>query len=228
MTKLLCVNKSCGKYFEFGSKEDCYHHPGGPVFHDALKGWSCCSKRVMDFDQFLKISGCTIGHHSSVKPAEPKKNKEVNLDTAKTEEEIESVSLTSSTEVFTASHENPKVDEKKIPEVDLKDPESAHIEMETKCKRPSCSKKYTGVESRQEECVFHNGSPVFHEGSKGWTCCSRKVLEFDEFLKIKGCHTGFHRFTDGGIPFLVDCRRDWYQTQEKVSWQELKTLKLFI
>lgn len=31
---------------------------------------------------------------------------------------------------------------------------------------------------------------------KGWTCCSRKVLEFEEFLKIPGCKKGKHRFTD--------------------------------
>ena len=30
----------------------------------------------------------------------------------------------------------------------------------------------------------------------GWTCCSRRVLEFDEFLKIKGCQISIHRFTD--------------------------------
>jgi len=29
--------------------------------------------------------------------------------------------------------------------------------------------------------------PLFHEGSKGWTCCKRRVLEFDEFMKIEGC-----------------------------------------
>jgi hypothetical protein len=28
---------------------------------------------------------------------------------------------------------------------------------------------------------------VFHEGSKGWSCCKRRVLEFDQFLKIPGC-----------------------------------------
>ena len=35
--------------------ESCQHHPGVPVFHDALKGWSCCKKRTTDFTDFLKI-----------------------------------------------------------------------------------------------------------------------------------------------------------------------------
>lgn len=39
----------------------------------------------------------------------------------------------------------------------------------------------------KEDCVFHPGQAIFHEGSKGWTCCKRRVLEFDEFMKIEGC-----------------------------------------
>ncbi|EEB96943.1 hypothetical protein MPER_03833, partial [Moniliophthora perniciosa FA553] len=37
-------------------------------------------------------------------------------------------------------------------------------------------------------------NPIFREGSKGYLCCKRRVLEFDEFLKIKGCKTGRHVF----------------------------------
>ena len=33
----------------------CQFHPGVPVFHDALKGWSCCPKRSTDFTEFLNI-----------------------------------------------------------------------------------------------------------------------------------------------------------------------------
>jgi hypothetical protein len=40
-----------------------------------------------------------------------------------------------------------------------------------------------------EKCVFHPGVPIFHEGSKGYTCCKKRVLEFDEFMKIEGCET---------------------------------------
>ena len=51
----------------------CRHHPGVPVFHDALKGWSCCSRRSTDFTEFLNIPGCTNGRHSNEKPPEPEK-----------------------------------------------------------------------------------------------------------------------------------------------------------
>ena len=38
-----------------------------------------------------------------------------------------------------------------------------------------------------ERCIYHPGQALFHEGSKGWTCCKKRVLEFDEFMKIEGC-----------------------------------------
>jgi len=47
--------------------------------------------------------------------------------------------------------------------------------------------------------VFHPGAPIFHEGSKGYTCCKRRVLEFDEFMRIEGCKTkNRHLFVGSG------------------------------
>jgi hypothetical protein len=47
--------------------------------------------------------------------------------------------------------------------------------------------------------VYHPGAPIFHEGSKGYTCCKRRVLEFDEFMKIEGCKTkDRHLFVGSG------------------------------
>jgi CHORD len=165
MTKqLLCVNKSCGKYYDFGSEEDCYYHPGGPVFHDALKGWSCCSKKVTDFDQFLKIVGCSVGHHSNVKPIVAVEAVEEKVPELTDVVKTAPAKQLSSKEVFSASSEKKKVVEKTIPEADLNDAENAQITVGTKCKRPSCGKEFTTDESKREECIFHNGSPIFHEG----------------------------------------------------------------
>jgi len=51
-------------------------------------------------------------------------------------------------------------------------------------------------------------------------CCKRRVLEFDEFLKIQGCKTGRHLFaprvTDTPAEESVDCRIDHYQTASEV------------
>lgn len=43
------------------------------MFHDALKGWSCCNKKSTDFSTFLSYQGCARGAHSNVKPPEPEK-----------------------------------------------------------------------------------------------------------------------------------------------------------
>ena len=49
--------------------------------------------------------------------------------------------------------------------------------------------------------MYHPGQPIFHEGSKGWSCCKKRVLEFDEFLKIQGCsEKKKHLFVGKGKP----------------------------
>ena len=49
--------------------------------------------------------------------------------------------------------------------------------------------------------MHHPGVALFHEGSKGWTCCKRRVLEFEEFMKIEGCKTKKrHLFVGKGKP----------------------------
>eukprot|EP00163_Fabomonas_tropica_P013355 TRINITY_DN2485_c0_g1_i4.p1 TRINITY_DN2485_c0_g1~~TRINITY_DN2485_c0_g1_i4.p1 ORF type:complete len:184 (-),score=40.01 TRINITY_DN2485_c0_g1_i4:1148-1699(-) len=67
MSGLICGRKGCGNRFEPADNTDdsCTYHPGNPDFHDAEKGWSCCSKRVRDFDAFMTIEGCTKGRHAT-------------------------------------------------------------------------------------------------------------------------------------------------------------------
>jgi len=98
----------------------------------------------------------------------------------------------------------------------------------TSCKRLGCGKQYiSDEESRNGDgdaaiCVYHSLSPIFHEGSKGYMCCKRRVLDFDEFLQIAGCKTGKHVFvkktsaTIGEADELVKCRIDHYQTPSQV------------
>jgi hypothetical protein len=68
------------------------------------------------------------------------------------------------------------------------------------CRRKGCGATYTKGSSREgEKCVHHPGAPIFHEGSKGYTCCKRRVLEFDQFMKIEGCKTkDRHLFVGSG------------------------------
>ena len=82
---------------------------------------------------------------------------------------------------------------------------------------------YTAGANREgEECVYHPGQALFHEGSKGWTCCKRRVLEFDEFMKIPGCATKDRHLFVGKKKDasreeeLTEVRNDFYQTAATV------------
>ncbi|KAI8920304.1 HSP20-like chaperone [Powellomyces hirtus] len=222
-----CTNKGCGKTFDEAANYDtsCEHHPGAPVFHEGLKSWSCCTKKVTDFDDFLKIPGCAVGKHSTAQHAAPASSTPASAagpvtvgangvetygtPTAATPAAPEAVAAPSKADAAPV-----------VKEEDLNDAPDAQIPAGATCQRNACGKKFDGEATRTEECVFHPGQAVFHEGSKGWSCCSRKVLEFDEFLKIKGCTTRKHRFTDvktGQENTTVQCRHDWYQTQSTVT-----------
>lgn len=113
-------------------------------------------------------------------------------------------------------------------EEDSDDP-STPIPENTTCKRRTCgksSKDFSTTEAaREDDCTFHPGVPIFHEGSKGWTCCKRRVLEFDEFMKIGGCKTRkghcfigkrSRKAADGSgaqqEELLQEVRNDFYQT----------------
>lgn len=79
------------------------------------------------------------------------------------------------------------------------DDESIPVPEGTTCKRRGCGRVWKDAatsrgEGAEATCHYHPGAPIFHEGSKGWSCCPRKVLDFDEFLKIGGCKEGKHLF----------------------------------
>ena len=50
---LQCYNFGCGKTFNPATITDtsCCFHLDHPVFHNALKGWSCCKKRIVHTSQ---------------------------------------------------------------------------------------------------------------------------------------------------------------------------------
>ncbi|KAJ2684166.1 hypothetical protein IWW39_005074 [Coemansia spiralis] len=62
-----CKRNGCqGLYESEGvshAPEKCRFHPGTALFHEGNKGWTCCKPRATDFDEFLRIKGCTLGRH---------------------------------------------------------------------------------------------------------------------------------------------------------------------
>lgn len=41
---------------------------------------------------------------------------------------------------------------------------------------------------REKELIRCRMQPIFHEGSKGYSCCKRRTLDFDEFRELLLLH----------------------------------------
>jgi hypothetical protein len=211
--------------------EECLYHPGPPIFHEGQKGWKCCKPRVLTFDEFLSIPPCTTGKHSTTDlPPQIEKKTGGDIDEFPNSSPPISKPATPTLEsslrgpvtapVPTATPPPPP------PESEDDDP-TLEIPKGKMCRRKTCGTSYEGGERVNEKCVFHPGVPIFHEGSKGYSCCKRRVLEFDEFMKIEGCKTkdrhlfigsgGKNKSTSGGgEETLETVRTDFYQTPSTV------------
>ncbi|ORE03297.1 chord-domain-containing protein [Rhizopus microsporus var. microsporus] len=226
-----CTRKGCGKEFTEEENKDnvCQFHEGAPVFHEGLKGWSCCKKRVSDFDEFLQIPGCTFGQHSTEAPVQPAKEEKkpaaeaIHVTNDGVEVYGKQTPAPAAPVVSSPVVPHTPAEEKKVEEiVEEEDDESVSVAEGTTCKRRGCGHAFKDQETSrgpEAKCLHHPGAPIFHEGSKGWSCCNRRVLDFDEFLKIPGCKEGRHLFVSKNNQNgeeLVDCRTDWYQTQTHV------------
>nr|XP_033804872.1 cysteine and histidine-rich domain-containing protein 1 isoform X1 [Geotrypetes seraphini] len=235
---LLCYNKGCGQRFDPDANADdaCTYHPGVPVFHDALKGWSCCKRRTTDFSDFLSIVGCTKGKHSNEKPPEPVKP-DVKTTSDKTEladlkPKFEEHIIQAPKPVETIKRPSPDepmirlqlkistslkqaLERLKLPSENEKEKaeNDDEIKVGTLCKNGGCSKSFSGPQSNEDVCMFHSGVPIFHEGMKYWSCCKRKTSDFNTFLSQEGCTKGSHVWTKKDAENkVIPCRHDWHQT----------------
>lgn len=224
-----CYNRGCGAKFvpDENHKDACTYHSGKPFFHDAYKGWSCCGKKTIDFTEFLNTKGCTKGFHCDIKPEEPLIQPVVDIpDTPEPEvrppqpvsvprpsfnsplvklkttvgasltqalQKAEQSTLTSTTGTYPAGQEPPG----------------------TSCTNHGCTQKKG---SCSDECCYHHGVPVFHEGMKYWSCCQQKTSDFNSFLSQRGCTTGEHCWSSkktgdsNGGSNCPTVRHDWHQT----------------
>ncbi|KAI0082772.1 chord-domain-containing protein [Panus rudis PR-1116 ss-1] len=231
-----CTRKGCGQEYDpaANTESSCSYHPGAPVFHEGLKSWSCCqdtNKPVLDFDEFMKIPGCTRGSHTDeapkVNPKVTKQSPNVDLKSTKVGDKetytTSSATAVPSTATVTVASTAPA--EPLPPPEEEEDDPTVPIPPGTMCRRKGCGKAFVSDEVSRGEgsestCTYHPLPPIFHEGSKGYLCCKRRVLEFDEFLKIQGCKQGKHLFSpkkkDTTVEELADCRIDHYQTPQQV------------
>ncbi|KAJ8093273.1 hypothetical protein PM082_020759 [Marasmius tenuissimus] len=229
-----CSRKGCGKEYSESSPEPCIFHPGAPKFHEGLKSWTCCSdvnKPVLEFDQFMKIPGCaeTDKHTSETPEVEPSASSTASQPNIVTEgKPITSISeppKTNSTPTVLVNQKPPTA-LPPPPLIEEEDDPDIAVEPGTACKRKGCTTTFVSDEVNRKgdgegtKCVYHPMPPIFREGSKGYLCCKRRVLEFEEFLKIEGCKTGRHVFAPkintSTAEELTTCRVDHYQTLDKV------------
>ncbi|KIK63602.1 hypothetical protein GYMLUDRAFT_71739 [Collybiopsis luxurians FD-317 M1] len=229
-----CSRKGCGKEYTEGSSQSCIFHPGGPVFHEGLKSWSCCSEKnkpVLDFDEFMNIKGCveTDRHTNEVPETEPTAPSASAAENEVVQVPIKAPSSTASVAVPPAtvlkSVPAPSLPPP-APIVEEEDDLSVSIASGTTCRRPGCGVAFVSDEENRlgdgegTRCTYHPSPPIFREGSKGYLCCKRRVLEFEEFLKIEGCKTGRHLFSpkvnSDKTEELTTCRIDHYQTVDQV------------
>lgn len=151
-------------------------------------GWKCCSARVLTFDEFMQITPCTTGLHSTTDVAPQPDDNKPKQDDAELAKKIEALNASAPpTRKPIQPAQAAPAQPAPPPESEDDDP-SLEIPDGATCRRKTCGAKYTKGGSREgEKCVYHPGVPIFHEGSKGYSCCKRRVLEFDQFLKIEGC-----------------------------------------
>ncbi|KAJ6488586.1 HSP20-like chaperone [Mycena vitilis] len=227
-----CTRKGCGREFSESDDggESCTFHPGAPVFHEGLKSWSCCSevyKPVLEFDEFMKIPGCTqTERHTAEAPRvdAPKPSSSANITMTAEADGQEVYSTTSS--VQTKPIETVATPVARAPIVEEEDDLNTPVDVGTPCKHKGCSVSFVSDEVNRigegegTVCTYHPSPPIFREGSKGYLCCKRRVLEFDEFMKIEGCKQGRHLFAvkeaKPEAEQMTTCRIDHYQTLDRV------------
>lgn len=228
---LYCYNKGCGVRFNpsENSETSCRYHPGQPVFHDALKGWSCCNKKSTDFTEFLNIPGCSTGFHTNEKPVvETPVQKPVEVP------EMKPIAKPIQPPMERPSDKEPLVmlgvdiapSYKLTLEKQMSENQGQNVDAEadngvvtegTSCRNNGCRTTYKDESSNDETCVYHSGIPIFHEGMKYWSCCQQKTTDFSNFLNQAGCISGKHVWTKKDDGTKVSCRHDWHQTPSFVT-----------
>lgn len=178
---------------------------------------------VTSFEDFLAMTGCTTGTHSLEVPLAAPKPTVAPAPTTTSSSGTESYgapppppSLAPLPAAPTATAPLKPVSTAYVEEQD--DPDVI-ISAGAPCKRKACGKSHDGSSRAAEECLYHPGGPVFHEGSKGYSCCKRRTLDFDEFMAIEGCRKGKHLFVGAKRSEeeeMVECRIDHYQTPREV------------
>jgi hypothetical protein len=193
--KLRCKNYGCGKYYTEEENVDgcCKHHVMPPFFHDTIKGWQCCrDKKAFDWEEFQLIEGCSAGKHSQVAQA----SVFAASPTVAAADKAEAAAPLKTAADYNAA--NPEAaSAAKAAERTLVRKSSRNADGTARCQNKGCGKTFTVAENSTDACVHHSGQAVFHDTMKYWSCCpNAKKMDFDDFMAVPGCTTGWH---DDGV-----------------------------
>jgi len=218
--QLRCGRGGCANLFFESENNDtaCNFHPGPAIFHEGYKGWKCCDRKTIDFEEFMTFETCAVGRHVAL--AKTEKPKPVVTE----EPQVTPATVNSGVEVYKNPNQNqppPKpvvpIEEPVIVPKEIPDPPDAVIPVGAPCLHRNCTAKFENDNSRTEQCIYHPGNPVFHEGSKGYSCCKKMTLLLEEFLSMEGCKPGVHKFVPDPKPVAtVSVRHDFYQMGNNV------------
>ncbi len=173
----------------------------------------------------MTIPPCTTGKHSTVDdtPAPEPKPKDEDIEAKIEEQRIKKENPEPPVARVAVAAQPPRATPSPAPPEDEDDDPEIPVPDGASCKRRGCGVSYKEEEGRAgEQCIHHPGQAQFHEGSKGWTCCKKRVLEFDEFMKIPGCTTKDRHLFVGkkkdpaAEEQLTEVRNDYYQTATTV------------
>lgn len=201
-SKLRCRNYGCNQFYneEENSDNACHHHTGPPIFHDTMKCWSCCrDRKAFDFEAFQLIKGCSTGSHSIIPPAVALAKSPSAVDNPVASLQPIAAPLKS---IAAYNAANPEAASAATSAVKTMERKSTRKDDGTaRCQRKGCQKQFVFESNEVGACQYHKGQPIFHDALKFWSCCpNKKCFDFDEFLLVPGCGTGFH--DDGVIELL--------------------------
>jgi CHORD len=201
--KLRCRNYGCSQFYaeSENSGTACSHHIAPPIFHDTKKGWSCCEKRVYDWDEFQAIPGCVVGPHSSEDPAQQFAESPTAVAAAAAEAAAAKAGAPAVRSIEDYNSSNPSAVTAASSAVKaLAAPQKCTRRSDgtAKCLNKGCQKDFAVAENTPDSCSYHKQNPVFHDTGKFWACCPDKVkYEFDDFMQIAGCCRGYHQDGSG-------------------------------
>eukprot|EP00962_Isochrysis_galbana_P018673 scaffold5382_cov114-Isochrysis_galbana.AAC.17 len=195
-----CKNYGCQQDFDDETNHGaaCRHHAAPPMFHDTRKWWTCCADRkVYSFDELMEIPGCVVSAHSATPPPQEVERAAAVAEATK---RVHAVHLEGAQKFYSAP--KPGSDGKAPPPKQEFTP-SAPVapaprkrqplpEGRARCRRQGCQCEYSVADNHASACRYHTQPPLFHEGSKQWTCCGVKKWDFDDFLNVPGCAVGAH------------------------------------